>query len=332
MRIVRHPAFRWILTFILLGLMGYQLWSRSDHFQTLGLISFSRVGWWIGLAFLLMPVNWLLEAFKWKTLLSVHYKTSFITILKGVTCGVALAIFTPGRIGEYGGRIMFMPAIARWPAAVSSFIGSIAQSMVALTAGVISCLLLFETVPLVKILTIAIVLFFGICFYQMKYVIRMISRLKTHSIFDKWVQHIDLIEDYSPGVLTASVGIALSRYLVYTFQFFLLLQAFEPAVHPGALLLGISAVYLFQTLVPLPPFADVLARTNIGLILWSGAGLSELSITLASLLVWLINLLIPAIAGSFIIGTTTAKNSLDTDDPFVPSAHRPAIVKQPTGN
>ena len=33
MHIVRHPAFRWVITVILLVLMGFQLWSRSDQFQ-----------------------------------------------------------------------------------------------------------------------------------------------------------------------------------------------------------------------------------------------------------------------------------------------------------
>jgi len=279
-----------------------------------------------------MPVNWWLEAVKWQTFLSVHLRIPMIYTLKAVAGGVALSIFTPNRIGEYGGRILFMPSNARWPVAISTLMGSISQNLVAFTAGVISCIFLFEGLLYLKILSILLVLIAGTCYFQMRQVLKRISNLKIHSIFRRLMQHLHYIDDYSPKVLTQALGIALGRYFVYTFQFLLLLHAFEPAVDLGVLFLGVSAIYLFQTLVPLPPIADVLARTNIGLILWSGTGMSELSISLASLMVWLVNLLIPAIIGSFVIGTTAPKNSLDTHEPFVPSAYRPVVVEQPTRN
>ncbi len=304
---IRNPAFRWLITFILLGLIGYQLWSRSDHFETFYLISIGKAGWWFVIVFLLMPVNWWLETVKWQTFLAIHLRLPLTYILKVVAGGVALSLFTPNRIGEYGGRILFMPSRSGWPVAISTLMGSIAQNLVAFTAGVISCIFLFEGLVYLKILGIFLILIAGTCFFQMRHVLKRIANLKIHSIFGKLVKNLHFIDDYSPLVLIQALGIALGRYLVYTFQFLLLLHAFEPAVHPGALFLGVSAIYLFQTLVPLPPVADVLARTNIGLILWSGAGMSELSITLASLMVWLVNLLIPAIIGSFIIGTTAPK-------------------------
>jgi hypothetical protein len=49
-------------------------------------------------------------------------------------------------------------------------------------------------------------------------------------------------------------------------------------------------------------------------------------------MVWSVNLLIPAIIGSLIIGTTTRKNTLDTDDQFVPTGFRSAVAEQSTGS
>jgi len=249
------------------------------------------------------------------------------SILKAVTGGVALSIFTPNRIGEYGGRILFMPSQAKWPVAISTFMGSLSQNLVAFTVGIIAGIYLIEGFLILKVAGILLVLVAWICYFQMGRILKRFSGKRIHTMVGKLMQHLHLIDDYSFIILSKAMGIAVCRYMVYTLQFALLLHAFEPAVSIGVLFLGISAIFLFQTLIPLPPIADVLARTNIGLIFWAGTGMSELSISLASLMVWLINLLIPAIVGSFLIGTTATKKTLDTDDPHVPSALRPVAAE-----
>lgn len=331
MRFIRHPAFRWLITFILLGLLGYQLWSRSDHFRTLNLDIFSKTGWWLVLVIVLMPINWWLETLKWRTYLSVHVRVPMRSMLKAVAGGVVLSLFTPNRIGEYGGRILFMPSNARWPVAISTLMGSLSQNLIGFTVGIISCIFLFEGLILLKIFGIILVLIAVLCFFRIKQVLYRISALKIHSVFRKLVLNLHYIDDYSTPVLVRALCIALGRYIVYTLQFLLLLHAFEPAVQPGILFLGISSIYLFQTLIPLPPVADVIARTNIGLILWSGAGMNELSISLASLMVWLVNLFIPALIGSLLIGTTGHENSLDTHDPITSSVYKPFLA-EPSAN
>ena len=328
MKWLKNPAVRWLMTLILLGLLGYQLWSRSDHFANLTLIRLDRNLWWFIIVLLAMPVNWLLETIKWRTLLSIHLQIPFMQMIKAVAGGIALSLFTPNRIGEYGGRIMFMPFHARWPVAISTFIGSLSQNLVAFTIGILACLFLFEGLILVKILGLLCILTAAICFFNIKRVIRRISAWHLHPFFKKLVLNLQYMDDYSYKILFRVLGIAFTRYLVYITQFVLILHAFEPDIIPVVLYLGVSAIFLFQTLIPLPPVADVMARANIGLILWSGTGMSELSITLASLMIWLVNLLIPALIGSFVIGTTTPLISLDNHEPILPSACMPVATEQ----
>jgi len=316
------------MTFVLLGLLGYQLWSRSDHFVNLSLIRLDRNLWWFGIVLLAMPVNWLLETIKWRTLISIHLQVPVRQMIKAVAGGVALSIFTPNRIGEYGGRIMFMPVQARWPVAISSFIGSLSQNLVAFTTGMLACLFLFDGLILLKILGLLCILTAWICFFKIKWVIRRISDWQLHSFFKKLVLNLQYMDDYSYKILFRVLGLAFARYLVYTTQFVLILHAFEPDISPFVLYLGVSTIFLFQTLIPLPPVADVMARANIGLILWSGTGMSELSISLASLMIWFVNLLIPAMIGSFVIGTTTPLISLDKHESILPSASLPVTTEQ----
>src|SRR5688500_12741182 len=104
MHIVRHPAFRWMITIILLVLMGFQLWPRSDQFHAFKIASWQQLSWYLAAVILLMPVNWLLETWKWHSYLSVHARVNFARAFKAVTGGIPLSLFTPNRIGEYGGR------------------------------------------------------------------------------------------------------------------------------------------------------------------------------------------------------------------------------------
>src|SRR5262249_6990083 len=55
----------------------------------------------------MMLLNWGLEACKWRLLLWPLEKISFGRSFKAILAGVALALNTPNRIGEYGGRVLY---------------------------------------------------------------------------------------------------------------------------------------------------------------------------------------------------------------------------------
>src|SRR5690606_12786240 len=57
--------------------------------------------WWLFAVFFLMPLNWSIEALKWKRLLSGFLKIDFWRALRAVLAGVTVAMFTPNRVGEY---------------------------------------------------------------------------------------------------------------------------------------------------------------------------------------------------------------------------------------
>ena len=61
-------------------------------------------GWLLALVF----VNWGFEAKKWQVLLKPLQPINFFTAFKSVLSGVTLSINTPNRIGEYGGRILYI--------------------------------------------------------------------------------------------------------------------------------------------------------------------------------------------------------------------------------
>ena len=296
---------------------------------------FEQAGWYILLVLLLMPLNWFLETCKWYGFLRIHVPVSFRKAFIAVTGGIALSLFTPNRIGEYGGRMLYLPYAYRWPVVMSTLMGSVSQNIAAFATGVIACIILFKGFMLLKIMACVLVILSVLSLFYLKKIVSVVCRLQIHPFLKKLSNQLSHIEEYPVGLLIRSLFFAFARYGVYAIQFVLLLKAFEPQVSPGVLFLGVSGLYLFQSLVPMPPVADVLARTNLAIILWSGTGMSELSISLASLIVWIINLLLPAILGSIALGTTKAKKSFNTHDQSFDPALEPVLAQptnQPSGS
>ena len=115
-----------------------QLKAASNDWANLLHQGLSLRAWvYIGAAWLLVAVNWSLEAAKWQTLLRHLVPQSIGTALYSVLRGVALALFTPNRIGEYGGRLWDLPADARWEGLLALLVSNMLQLSVNLLFGLI---------------------------------------------------------------------------------------------------------------------------------------------------------------------------------------------------
>ncbi|HZX59563.1 MAG TPA: hypothetical protein VFE54_12585, partial [Mucilaginibacter sp.] len=98
--------------------------------QLIAGISRTQVIVTMSVVFLLMLVNWLLESFKWKYLTRELVKISAWKAIEAVFCGLTWAIFTPNRIGEYGGRVMFLPPAKRIQGVFVMAVGSFGQNVI----------------------------------------------------------------------------------------------------------------------------------------------------------------------------------------------------------
>ena len=54
---------------------------------------------------LMMFLNWLVEALKWRYMISKIENISIMTAYRAVFTGITVSTFTLNRIGEYGGRV-----------------------------------------------------------------------------------------------------------------------------------------------------------------------------------------------------------------------------------
>ncbi|MEO9004181.1 MAG: hypothetical protein ABI288_05570, partial [Ginsengibacter sp.] len=108
-----------IFKYILVPLLGLwlfyslykQIRAQPNLHQSIQLIKDAPYGtqaWRFWLVILLAFFNWGFEARKWQVLLKPLQKMSFFRAYKSVLSGLALSLNTPNRMGEYGGRILYV--------------------------------------------------------------------------------------------------------------------------------------------------------------------------------------------------------------------------------
>ena len=74
-----------------------------------------------------MFVNWSIDAIKWQFLVSKLEKVTFWLALKAVFLGITVSIFTPNRVGEFGGRVFCLQHADRIKAVLVTIFGNITQ-------------------------------------------------------------------------------------------------------------------------------------------------------------------------------------------------------------
>ena len=121
-------------------LMDQKNWQASLHHALYALTGANA--WKLVLTVVLMFVNWALEARKWQIVVRKVQFLSFFQSWKAVFTGTTLAFFTPNRIGEYMGRILYLGEGKRIKAISLTIVCSMGQLLVTWWAGIAGILYL----------------------------------------------------------------------------------------------------------------------------------------------------------------------------------------------
>lgn len=247
------------------------------------------------LAVLLMPVNWGLETVKWKSLL--RSQVSLSRLLKSIIAGITVGFVTPGRSGEFAGRVMFLNNDNGTKVFYLSSIGGLAQTAASLVIGVPFIYLWRTDVFITEIVT-GSAAFYLLVFFRFDILNRLLSSWSFLHKYGLVIQHGDL-----PEIETQVYVLFLSalRFMVYTLQYVLLLMFFGVGNNLLALSTHSIVYLLAQTFSPLMPLLDFSYRGASALFVFKGFSANSIAILSAVMMVWLINLVLPAVTGYFFI-------------------------------
>lgn len=271
----------------------------SLHFSSFYLLIFLVV-------ILLMFINWGIETIKWKILIDKIQPFSFFKAFKAVFAGITIGIFTPNRVGEIGGRVLFIEKGKRTYGVLATGTGSLAQFIITIATGILGFvlfLILFPDIinisPIFNILSALALLIILLILIWTYFNIKRIEPIVLKIPFFKTrTDQLEYLSETKFISLLKVLLLSFARYFIFITQFFLLLIFFNIHLTLIQAYVSISLIYLFATLVPTTTLIELGIRGSLAIFFIGMFSDNFLGIILSTTFLWFINLAIPSIIGS----------------------------------
>lgn len=264
---------------------------------------------------LLMFLNWLLESIKWRILVQQFYELSVLHSFKAILMGLSTGIASPNRIGEFAGRLLAVPVSKNMLSIKSNIYNSVAQNTATFIVGLFALFINKDLIielgiygPWMPITFVFLTLLVLVSYLKLETILAWKPILRIFGFFTSWGK----LDNFKFNLRSAIIGLLLSifRFLIYSFQYYLLLQFFGATVDPTILFGAIVLVFTLQSLIPLPPLISLVARGEIALLVFSQYNVNELTILSSTFLLWIINLVIPSLIGLVLVLKTSISESI----------------------
>jgi hypothetical protein len=271
--------------------------------------------WKLWLVVALMPLNWGIEARKWQLALRSDGGISFGDAFKAIFTGTTMASFTPNRMGEYLGRILYVKEGRRIAAISLTIVCSIAQLLVTLGVGTAGVLYLRHSLhPPVSLtaphqlewglnallgLVILLMVSLTIIYFRLSRMVRILNKIPGAG---KYLAYVKVLENFETATLLKILFLSFGRYIVFIVQYGLVFPVFGVSMGFGQVWGGMSVVFLVMAVVPTFTFLTELGlRWGASIQVLELFSANTVGIFAASFAIWLINLIIPALIGSLLI-------------------------------
>ncbi len=319
---------KWIIGPLLAVWLFYSLYqqvkAQPDIDSSISLIKalpFGANAFKFWLVILFVFVNWGLEARKWQLLMNVLQPISFITAFKSVLCGVTFSLNTPNRMGEYGGRILFVEEGKRIKAITLSIAGGMAQLIITMLMGCLGlAFLIFNSHSSENVMGISTfwlriflsgstfgTLIFIFFFFRLGWLIKLLQKLPYS---DRFLKYVNVLETFDAKILLRLLSISMFRYIVFVLQYIFMLQLLqvEQSVWTGFWI--ITVMFWILAIIPSFAIADLGIRGTVAKTLFAYSS-NTLGILTATFGIWFVNLFIPALIGSLLILSIKIKKKND---------------------
>ena len=259
-------------------------------------------------AMVLIPVNWGLETLKWQLSVRAIHRLSFGEAFKAVLSGVSFSVTMPNRVGEYLGRMAYLPEGHRLSTIPVTLVGSLAQLLITILAGLIGLVVLkpalltgfpeleawyFPALATLLVLTLLLLLLYFRLTGSFAFLRRRLPQ--------KFIFLIEGLQAFHRSLLIRVLLISALRYLVFLVQYLLVFYLFDVDV-PFAAVFGVmTLVFLVLAVVPSIALLEVGVRGEASIRLMGLFSANVLGIGFASITIWFLNLVLPALIGSLLL-------------------------------
>lgn len=278
--------------------------------------------WKFALVILLLGANFGIEALKWKVLVSSVQKVSFWKAVKATLSGHALVFNSINRFGESAARAIYLDEGHRLKGMAIAMVGSMSLILVNLVMGLLGMLYLriyildathrleglsvFWLTGLMSVLSFGTILL-GLMYYKLSWLIRLFEKIPLIARYKFVVEHMEKLRWQ---FLTKILLLSALRYVVFIVQYVLMMQVFEVGMSVADSAALVAVMLLVLSIIPSITLAELGIRGEVSLQLFGLVSSNLLGIIATTGSIWIINLIIPAMAGSvFLLGIRLFRNN-----------------------
>lgn len=266
----------------------------------------------ITIVILMMLLNWFLESLKWRSLISKIEKITIRRSIRAIFSGITISAFTPNRVGEYGGRIFCLEKADRIQAVLITVIGSMAQLVTTILFGLTGILLLPNLMPVFDELLSQIIFAYPIMLFVIILLnVLLVTLFLNASVFStvlskirlfrKFTKYNEVFSYYDYSDLLEVLLYSIARYAVFTSQFFILLQVFDVKISLVDGFILITTMLFVVSVIPTIAITEIGVRGSVALFFFGLVSSNVVGILSATFVMWIINLLLPALIGMIFI-------------------------------
>lgn len=295
---------KWMIPVVALVYLAYKL-SRFEHWDSL-LYEWKTQSreqtLWLAMVLVLLPINLWLEAAKWKKIVSPTERLSRRRAFAGVLAGFSTGFFTPNRTGDFAGRILFLGEQNRKTGFTLSLFNSLTQNMVIAACGVPAAILFFITRN--KALGDDLMMYFiivAISFFVIAATVFLLPSLLKRIKSVRIREFTKGMENFSTGNIYLLLFLSILRFAVFSIQFYFMLRFFGVGLSPLEAFMAIPANYLFVTFTPSLAATEVAIRSSYAVFFIGSYSSQVVGIALAGAFIWMVNFVIPMIAGTVLV-------------------------------
>ena len=272
----------------------------------IGNISHNQVVITMSFVMLLMVVNWVLESLKWKYLTRELTEITTWQAIEAVFCGLTWAIFTPNRIGEYGGRVLFLPNRKRIHGVFAMGVGSFGQNVITNVLGLIALMWFGFTYHPINIwlivggslIAIGVMALFLVFYFNIGWLVTLLNRIR---FLKQYHRFFDILGRYKMAQLLNVMWFCLARFFVFSFQYYLVIHLLMPELPIFPVMMMVFILFFIQSALPSLDLLDIGVRNFTASIFFVYITDQKIAVMAAVSSIWLINLIIPAILGSVFV-------------------------------
>lgn len=253
---------------------------------------------------LFIPLNWGIESLKWRLITAPVEQISYAAASRSVYSGVCVGNLAPGRATEFLGKIIFFQPENRPRITVIHFLNGMFQLSVTILTGLSALMLRLRSfngeyallANAAALISVLLLVLFAVALFKTDWLLRFVSQR-----FAANGQETNTNYPLGAGLFLRIFLLSVLRFAVFFGQMLLLIYLFHPVAPDGALLISIALYFLLTTVIPMFSLLEGAIRAAIALVVFRDSDISAPALALSSVLLWMLNIIVPSIVGYLIL-------------------------------